>query len=84
MTAMAFDTLKAARALRDAGFEGRQAEVLVATFGDTIGEQVASKTDIADVKTSIAELRADIYRHLWLMAVGIVGVTVTLVKVIPG
>lgn len=77
MNAFAFDTLKAAKALRDAGFDEAQAEAVVTTVGGAIGEQAATTTDIA-------ELRADIYRHLWLMAAGFIGVTVTLVKVIPG
>ena len=47
------------------------------------------KTDIATVRTEIAEVKADIagletrlYRQLWLMAVGIVGLTVTLMKLL--
>ena len=47
------------------------------------------KTDIATVRTEIAEVKAEIagletrlYRQLWLMAVGIVGLTVTLMKLL--
>lgn len=51
------------------------------------------QTDIAQVRTEIAqvqaELKADIsglearlHRHLWMMAAGIVGLTVTLVKLL--
>ena len=130
MSTLAFDTHKAVKALKEAGFDDTQAEAVVATVGDAIGGDVATKgdtaalktdiaevkaelkgdiaevkTDIAEVKaelkgdiaevkaelkgdvaalkTDIAEFKAEIYRHLWLMAAGIVGLTVTLVKLIP-
>ena len=62
-------------------------------------ENMATKTDVAEVRTELAEVKADIsevrvevkadlaglevrlYRHLWVMAAGIV-VTVTLVKLL--
>ncbi len=123
MVTLAFDTLKAAKALKEAGFEEAQAEAVVATVGEAVGATVATKADVAEARTGLqaeigalrtdmAELRADLqaeiaavrtdlqaeigavradvgalearlFRHLWLMAVGIVGVTVTLVKLIP-
>ena len=53
-------------------------------------EIAAVKTDLAAVRTEMETLRADmaeqftaLYKQLWLMAVGIVGLTVTLVKLIP-
>ncbi len=76
MSTLAFDTHKAVKALKQAGFNDGQAEAVVATVGDAIGGNVATKTDIA-------ELKADIFRHMWLMAAGIVGLTVALVKLIP-
>ncbi len=105
MTSLAFDTLKAVKALRDAGFEETQAEAVVATVGEALGGSVATKTDIADTRSDLekaiadlrhdlekvgARLRADmatefknLYRHLRIMAAGIVGLTVALVKLIP-
>ena len=83
MSALAFDTHKAVKALKEAGFDDAQAEAVVATVGDAIGGNVATKSDIADLKSAIAELKADIFRQLWLMAAGIVGLTVALVKLIP-
>lgn len=90
MTTIAFDTYKAVKALKNAGFEEVQAEAVVATVGDAMGENVATKADIAEIRAEIAGLRADVagdfkvlYRHLWVMAASIVGVTVTLVKLIP-
>ena len=55
-------------------------------------EQLRSETkaDLATVRADMETLRADmaeqftaLYKQLWLMAVGIVGLTVTLVKLIP-
>ncbi len=83
MSTLAFDTHKAVKALKEAGFGDAQAEAVVATMGDAMGGDVATKSDIAALKSDIAVLRAEIYRHLWLMAGGIVGLTVTLVKLIP-
>ena len=41
MTATALDTLKAAKVLKDAGFDEAQAEAVVATLGDAVHEQAA-------------------------------------------
>ena len=59
-----FDTLKAARRLQDeAGFDEKQAAVLVSTFAEGVGENLATKTDLAalrsDVKDTAAQLRAE-------------------------
>ena len=40
------------------------------------------KAEIAEVKAEIAGLETRLYRQLWLMAVGIVGLTVTLMKLL--
>jgi len=84
---LAFDTYKAVKSLREAGFEEVQADAVVAMVGGAMDEHVASKTNIADLRSSvrneIAGLRADMYRQLWFMATGIVAATVALVKLIP-
>ena len=41
MTATAFDTLKAAKALKDAGFDEAQAEAVVATVDEVVREHTA-------------------------------------------
>ena len=41
------------------------------------------RTEIAAVRTSIADLRADLYGRLWVMGLGIVGLTVALMKLLP-
>ena len=93
MSTLAFDTHKAVTALRQAGFAEPQAEAVVTTMGEALGGQVATQadvaavqakleTDIATVRTEIAQEFKALYKQLWLMAIGIVGLTVTLVKLI--
>ena len=65
MTATVFDTYAAAKALREAGFDEAQAEAAVTMVRDAVTEGVATK---ADLKTAIAELKADMLK----VAVGIV------------
>ena len=79
MTALAFDTHKAVRALQKAGFEEAQAEV-VSTVGAAMGGDVATK---AHVTAEAAGLRADMYRPVLVTAIAIVGLTVALVKLLP-
>ena len=53
--AVAFDTLKAATRLQDeAGFNEKQARVLVATFAEGIGENLATKEDVAVLRSEMA------------------------------
>lgn len=98
MAVLVFDTLKATKVLKQAGFDEVQAEAVVATVGDAIGGSVATKADLektagelrADMQKMEASLRADIsaefrnlYLHLWIMAAGIIGFNVALMKLIP-
>ena len=84
MAALAFDPYKAVKALREAGADEALAEAVVATVGDAIGGNVATKADLAEVKAelkaALAEMEARLLRHLRVMAAGIVGLTVALVK----
>ena len=70
MVTLTFDTLKASKDLRAAGFDELQAEALVATVGEALVGNVATKSDIgelrndselmrAELKGEIAELRND-------------------------
>ena len=109
MALLVFDTLKATKVLKQAGFDEVQAEAVVATVGDAIGGSVATKADLEktadelrgeiqelrnemhnDMQKMEAGLRADmtaefrnLYRHLWIMAAGIIGLNVALMKLIP-
>ena len=97
MSLLAFDTHRAVKALCEAGAAELLAEAVVETVGDAIGGNVATKADIAEskaalktdidraettIKADIGGLEARLYRQLWLMAVGIVGLTVALVKLL--
>lgn len=57
---VAFDTLKAARRLSDAGFTDEQAETLVGTFAEGITENLATKDDIALVRKDVDLVRKDL------------------------
>ena len=107
-----FDTLHAAKTLTQAGFAPPQAEAITDTIRAAFSDSVATKTDIAELRTEMAALRTELkgdlaavqakleadiaavktdmaeqfaalYKQSWVMAVGIVGLTVTLVKLIP-
>jgi gas vesicle protein len=65
VSAVAFDTLKFAQTLRDkAKFSPEQAEGLSEAFSQASADQLATKSDIAelrtDLKTEIAGLRSDL------------------------
>jgi hypothetical protein len=80
---VAFDTLKFVRKLTDAGMDRLVAEAIVEGLSEADTSELATKSDIARVDTSIAELKAEIFRFMLLQAVGIIGLTVTLIKLLP-
>lgn len=62
--------------------------------GEIAGLRTATQADIAEVRseikgvesrleTKIAELKAEVLSRLWVMGIGIVGLTVTLIKLLP-
>jgi hypothetical protein len=77
------DTLKFVRRLTDAGMERRMAEAIVEGLSEADTSELATKTDIAGLRTEIADLKAEIFRFMMLQAVAIVGLTVTLIKLLP-
>jgi len=58
MGVLAFDTHKAVKVLQDAGADEHLAEAVVNTIGSAMGENVATKVDIAELKAEIAESTA--------------------------
>ena len=82
MAAFPFDTLRIAQALRDAGFDEKQSEAIVSAIQDSLGQNVATKSDLFSVRshleTKIVELRADVYRALWIQGAGFVMIMVAL------
>ncbi len=64
MTTLSFDTHKAVKALKEAGFDDGQAEAVVATVGEAIGGNVATKADIAEVKGELTLVK-------WMLGVNL-------------
>ena len=94
MNTATFDTYAAAKRLRDAGFDERQAEAAVSMVRDAAGanrEQLATKADVAALKGDIAALESRVDAKLaalearltWRL-VGIAAAIVAAVKLIPG
>lgn len=72
-----FDTLKYAKRLKEAGFTESQAEAQAQALGEALqqsGQGIATKLDIAELKTEIAVLDARlrmIERVLWGIVLGV-------------
>jgi len=81
-----FDTLAHARTLREAGVEDKQAEAH-AEAARALRAGLATKADLdaglsglrAELRADIADLRADIYRALWVQGAGLVAVMTALI-----
>ena len=81
MSSSTFDTLDAMRRLEQAGMERAQAEATVETIREAQSE-LATKADLQfgltalehRLHTALAELRADLYRALWIQGAGIVAI----------
>ena len=56
MTVTAFDTYAAAKALREAGFDDRQAEAAVTMVRDAMTESVATKADLTELKADMLKV----------------------------
>ncbi len=67
MPAYAFDTLKAMRVLTAAGMQEPVAEAVVTTMNDAVTEGVATKADIAGLKTEIAALKSRLDTQQWVL-----------------
>ena len=96
---LAFDTHRAVKGLKDAGFEEAQAEAVVTILGEVLDGAVATKADlkdlatkddIAEVRAELLEFKAGIYHQLWVMGIGIVslnvatvGLAVAILKLFP-
>ena len=82
MATRIFDTYKAVKNLERVGVGEDVARVMVGMVGDAMTENVATKTDIADLRAEIRELEARMtVRFVW-MSLGIVGLTSTIVGVL--
>lgn len=63
---MAFDTLKAVKELKAAGFEEAQAEAMVGAFGLAVSDNTASKTDVQHVSDEMQIIKSDIKLLKWM------------------
>ena len=79
-----FDTLHAAKTLTQAGFAPPQAEAITDTIRAAFSDSVATKGDIAELRTEMAARFEALYKHLWLGAAGMVATIVTLVRLLSG
>ena len=75
MAVAAFDTYAAAKTLREAGFDERQAEAAVAMVHNAVTEGVATK---ADLRAAIADLKADMLKVAIGLVIANVAFTATL------
>ena len=80
MATAPFDTLRIAQALRDAGFDDTQSEAIVSAIQKSLGDNVATKSDLSDLATKLdlSELRADMHRSFWVLGGGLVMIMVAL------
>jgi len=63
MSALLFDTLRLSRTLRDKGhFSAEQAEALAEALSEASQGDLATKTDIASLRTELAEMKSDILK----------------------
>ncbi len=62
MNALAFDTLKFPKRLKEAGFTEQQAEALAEAEAELFEAHLASKQDVANLQKSIEESRTELKR----------------------
>ena len=87
MNVATFDTYTAAKRLRDAGFDERQAEAAVSMVRDAAGadrEQLATKADLDALESRVDAKLAALEARLTWRLVGIAAAIVAAVKLIPG
>ncbi len=73
MTTLAFDTHRAVKALRHAGFSDEQAEAVTEQISVAIGENVATKSDIALVRADMEKLELRLTLKLYAAVAAGVG-----------
>ena len=88
MSATTFNPLEAARDLEAAGVERKQAEAhaealrQAATARHSRGsgnrDELATKTDFAELRADLAGLHADLYRALWIQGGAIIAILTAL------
>ena len=82
MTATDFDALAAARDIEATGLERPQAEAIVGAMRQAAAADRDELATKADLETGLANLRAGLYRALWIQTGAIVAAVVALVKLL--
>lgn len=94
MPALAFNPLKAARSLREAGADEKLAEAMAGAIGDmadAVEGQLATKTDLNALEQRNASamealeqrVRATLYRTLWLQTGIIIAAVTAVTRLLP-
>jgi len=80
MSAVAFDTLKFVKTLRNAGFSEDQAEAQAEAFAAAIDMNLATKQDIVELKSAMIQMESRLIIQLGSICVVSVGVVAAIVK----
>ncbi len=80
--AIAFDTHRFVKRLTECGFTERQAETLADEHVGLLNANLATKTDIAEVKAEIQAAKADLLRWMFGALIAQGGLIVALVKLL--
>jgi len=85
MATYTIDTHATIRELVNAGMDSRQAEVVVAAISRSDAELATKadlKAEIGTIRAEIADLKAEVFRALWIQGAGIVALIVGLTKLL--
>jgi hypothetical protein len=81
------DALKFVRKLTEAGMERPVAEAIVEGIAAADMSDLATRSDLvglkSELKAEMAELKSELFRFMLVQSIGIVGLTVTLIKLLP-
>ena len=78
MASATFDTQVAVMALRDSGLDEGPVIAIVNTIRDALGASLDEVSTKADLEATVAELRADLYRALWIQGAGLVAIQIAI------
>ena len=86
MSAIAFDTLKYAKKLREAGFSQQQAELQAEALSEIVEDRLATKQDLKELemvtKQELKELEMRLTIRLGSLIAVAIGIVATLVKIL--
>jgi hypothetical protein len=87
MNSIPFDTYAAVKRLREAGFDEGQAEALIRAVTEAQARtDLATRSDLNDLrhelKQDMSALESRLIKWMFVQAIGIIGLTVTLVELL--